>query len=525
MATTETKPGFRLPWSSDRSESATTADGADDSSVGESSHPSQESENPPMIDAVPAASVNQADVETPPAADPNPGADWTPMSAPAQALEPAPIAAPRKPNKFMADLSKAMQAAAETAREETLARFHADAKAHIDGIQSSTSTEVTDLRKKADDDVAAIREWSKAEIARIREETDQRVTARKTALEREIEEFNETIEWRVQRVQARVDAFEAEMAAFFERLLAEDDPTRFAAMAESLPEPPPFDGDTAELTAETTAEPVAAFVAEPVPELVIEPVGEPTFEPTAEPTFEPVGELATEADQSDAAAEPTFEPVGESATEADRSDAPDGFGQVEASSVEPVADAIDSPSYDPAWGSEPTAEASTDAGEPAVAEPGFGEGASENDPRLAMLGLTPDFAAAEAEAAASSATDDGSDDEIPELADDAVAARLADLVPDGDSTPNPTLITRVTVTGLISVASIAGFKRHLSRAAGVQAVGVSSGPDGEFVFAVTHGPDVVLRDLIPTLPGFAARVTAETEGQLTVAARDPEAEN
>ena len=31
------------------------------------------------------------------------------------------------------------------------------------------------------------------------------------------------------------------MAAFFERLLAEEDPTRFAAMAEQLPEPPSLD--------------------------------------------------------------------------------------------------------------------------------------------------------------------------------------------------------------------------------------------------------------------------------------------
>ena len=81
------------------------------------------------------------------------------------------------------------------------------------------------------------------------------------------------------------------------------------------------------------------------------------------------------------------------------------------------------------------------------------------------------------------------------------------------------------MTGLISVASIAGFKRHLSRAAGVQSVGVSSGPDGEFVFAVTHGSDVALGDVIPGLPGFAARVTAESDGELTIAARDPEAES
>ena len=47
--------------------------------------------------------------------------------------------------------------------------------------------------------------------------------------------------------------------------------------------------------------------------------------------------------------------------------------------------------------------------------------------------------------------------------------------------------TQVVVVGLVSVATIASFKRHLGRATGVQSVGVSSGPDGEFVFAVAHG--------------------------------------
>ena len=89
---------------------------------------------------------------------------------------------------------------------------------------------------------------------------------------------------------------------------------------------------------------------------------------------------------------------------------------------------------------------------------------------------------------------------------------------DADASAATTLI----VTGLVSVASIAGFKRHLSRVAGVQSVGVSSGPDGEFVFIVSHDPGVALRDVVPTLPGFAARVTAETDEALTVTAQDPE---
>ena len=77
----------------------------------------------------------------------------------------------------------------------------------------------------------------------------------------------------------------------------------------------------------------------------------------------------------------------------------------------------------------------------------------------------------------------------------------------------------------MSVASIAGFKRSLARVAGVRTVGVSSGPDGEFVFAVSHEPGLALADGITSLSGFAARLTNEAPGELTVAARDPETES
>ena len=73
-------------------------------------------------------------------------ADPTPTAAPAA---PAPA---RKPNKFMADLGKAMQAAAESARTDTLERFSAEAKTHIESIHADSANEATDLRKQADDD-------------------------------------------------------------------------------------------------------------------------------------------------------------------------------------------------------------------------------------------------------------------------------------------------------------------------------------------------------------------------------------
>jgi hypothetical protein len=53
---------------------------------------------------------------------------------------------------------------------------------------------------------------------------------------------------------------------------------------------------------------------------------------------------------------------------------------------------------------------------------------------------------------------------------------------------------------------------------------VSSGPDGVFVFAVTHTPDANLRDAVPSLPSFQARVTSASDGVLHVTAHDPEAD-
>ena len=110
------------------------------------------------------------------------------------------------------------------------------------------------------------------------------------------------------------------------------------------------------------------------------------------------------------------------------------------------------------------------------------------------------------------------------MAEADLVARLGAVAPaHGTPMPSTTVVaTQVIVSGLVSVASIASFKRQVGRLAGVSHVGVSSGPEGEFVFNVQHLDDVPLRDLLPTLPGFSARVTGEAEGTLLVTARDPE---
>ncbi len=81
----------------------------------------------------------------------------------------------------------------------------------------------------------------------------------------------------------------------------------------------------------------------------------------------------------------------------------------------------------------------------------------------------------------------------------------------------------MTVLGLVSVASIATFKRSLGRVPGVSAIGVSSGPDGEFVFTVTHDPGLDLAAAITGLSGFEARINTQSAGEIEVAAHDPDA--
>ena len=121
-------------------------------------------------------------------------------------------------------------------------------------------------------------------------------------------------------------------------------------------------------------------------------------------------------------------------------------------------------------------------------------------------------------------TPTGSNGTQPANADGGEAA--AAQVAAAKAAPKSTTVdsTQVVVVGLVSVASIATFKRQLGRLPGVKSVGVSSGPDGEFIFTVGHASDTSLSQLIPTLPTFQARVVSERDGVLNVSAHDPEAE-
>ncbi len=79
------------------------------------------------------------------------------------------------------------------------------------------------------------------------------------------------------------------------------------------------------------------------------------------------------------------------------------------------------------------------------------------------------------------------------------------------------------MAGLISVASIANFKRSLARIPGIWSIGVSSGPDGEFVFTVSHDGGLQLASEIVAMPAFESQVTGESDGEIKLSAHDRDA--
>jgi len=384
---TETRPGFRLPWAADAGET-------DDPSATGDASVAEEAQEPNMIETT---------AESEPTASPDP------YDEPESAAPPV-----RRATKFMAELSRAMQAAAEHARSETMARFEVDAKGVVEEIHARATDEAADLRRRADDDVATIRERSKAEIARIREETESRIAARKSGLDGEVEQHAATVEARVEQVKAVVGAFEAQMTAFFERLNAEEDPTRIATMAETMPDPPSL----ADVAASVATAPATPAV-----------------------------------DQA---------PV-------------DLFGATQSDTTQPEAAAYD-------------------------------------------------FAAAEAEAASFSGELE-SEADLPEADSGELEAAADHSAPSLDEpTPSAELgSSRVIVSGLVSVANIANFKRSLARTPGVATIAVASGPDGDFVFTVGHTLGTGLSSSVQALQGFDIQITGESDDAINVAAQDRDA--
>ncbi len=159
---------------------------------------------------------------------------------------------------FLGELTLAMRGAAQRERERITAEVDAATEAHIEKVRLRAATEAAELRRLAEDDIDGIHAWSKEETIRIREETDQKIGTRREELQGYLIRHATIIDGEVGHVEGAVRDYRAELDAFFERLVAEDDPAAFAQLADEMPAPP----DLAKVGGAARAEAVAALAEE-----------------------------------------------------------------------------------------------------------------------------------------------------------------------------------------------------------------------------------------------------------------------
>jgi len=486
--------------------------------------------------------------------------------APPLPLRPAVVVqgGPKKVNPLVAGMVKAMRESARAARDETTARMRADAAARAEQIRLEAAAAGVALKKQADEDVAEVREWARAEAVRIKGEAESRIAARKERLVHDAREHAAAVEHMNADLKTAIAAFETEMASFFDRLLAEEDPARLATLAEHPPEPPTFAhlgevtrparaprasksgtprASTPRKTAEHAAEPAreqherpaarlapdaaAAAEAEAMAELDDEPAAE-SATATAESTAEMPIEDAAEATMAPMAPVATAEPV-EAASGPDADHDHDTNGHV-APAEAPAEDTESMAAWADALAAiRARARVEDGVAEPEPAEPEAAD--AEPEPVKAEDGYVDTFEAPSegllgvlAGASRINSPEDlspeeriallGFDEPAPGDEPAPMSVEPAEVVP-------AEAITRVVVAGLASVAEISAFKSALVGVAGVISVSVTSGADGAFVFSVVHLATIDLRSAVSGFARFAPELTADDGAVLTYAVREP----
>lgn len=146
-----------------------------------------------------------------------------------------------RPRQFLADLTLAMSATAESARQTALAQCRSDANFYTAELRARKDDESGGLRQAAEADLVAVREWSKAEADRTRQGAEEKIAIRRRQLEDDLQEYSTAVDVEVRRVDECVQVFKGDIARFFDHLLEGDDPTTFARIAAQMPDPPVFD--------------------------------------------------------------------------------------------------------------------------------------------------------------------------------------------------------------------------------------------------------------------------------------------
>jgi hypothetical protein len=139
---------------------------------------------------------------------------------------------------FLAELTRAMQAAAEQMRAHIDADVADDAAEEIERARARGAIEADELRRLADQDIGGIDAWLAAEIERVRGEAARRIDERRSELASHLAKHDSIIDAEVDGVEAAVGDYRSTLDMFFAELKGADDPAELARRAGSLPAPP-----------------------------------------------------------------------------------------------------------------------------------------------------------------------------------------------------------------------------------------------------------------------------------------------
>ena len=165
----------------------------------------------------------------------------------------------REPKRgFLAELTHAMQAAAERQREASAAEVEAMTRAHLERVRARAAAEAEELRRMAQGDIESVRAWRRAESKRIEEEAERRILERGAELDSYLIRHAGMIDGEVEHIEAAVADYQTRLDEYFDELTSDPSPVDIARLAGEMPEPPSL----AKVGGAARVQAVAALAAE-----------------------------------------------------------------------------------------------------------------------------------------------------------------------------------------------------------------------------------------------------------------------
>jgi hypothetical protein len=136
---------------------------------------------------------------------------------------------------FLAELVRAMQTTAGLERARIGEDTDRRREAHIDEVRARERSEADRMRELAGEDRNAIEAWADGETKRIQRERERREEELNADLETSLAGHRAKIDREIERVEAAIATYRAEVDAFFEALDRETDPVLIAQQAARRP--------------------------------------------------------------------------------------------------------------------------------------------------------------------------------------------------------------------------------------------------------------------------------------------------